>query len=68
MVLAFQITRHFAAQKSTRDRMIRIPAQSRAAPVLVYVYEQRTGIRAVKRAYGMTNRRQLSDADFPLQK
>ncbi len=59
-VLALQVSRHFAAQESARDRMIGIAAQV-AAFAVVDIDEQRAAVRAIQRADGMANIRHVLD-------
>ena len=52
MILAFEITRDLAAEKSARDRMRRVAAQLRAMAVLD-IDEQRAGVGAIERTHGV---------------
>ena len=52
-VLAIEIARHFAAEKSARDRVRRVAAEFRAAAGLIDIDKERAGVRAIERANGM---------------
>src|ERR1019366_9130477 len=54
VILAFQILRHFAAQKAARHRVLRIAAQSGGVTVLDG-HHQRAAVRTVQGAHGVAN-------------